>query len=657
MSNENRKWDSLFLGILDENSNKDMRINIANDSIKFPILIKSTTPGDFPMNIKEVNGFSDSLQNALFRDRNDISNIERYEDLKIFLRDYLLIFKVREEKHKEFEKYYYNAYDIELVKKESNDTSTTYCPIPIITTSLDDLKQPLQKLSNNEFIKHPHGVSYHEDDTPSFVILQKREIWTSSPPQNFTNNSKYYAVGPVENMIFSEEYGYKYNSLENKRYIEVETSYLADIYFDLASVVAFVPLNTEQSITRDIEDNGKNIQSSVERVKLEDQDENKFLKTFKDVALSRGLSYDMNDLINFHTAMKTQSFVILAGMSGTGKSQIVQCYHEALNKYAKGDELSSQKNESKLLFVPVRPFWQDDSDLLGYLDTLNGIYRPGESGLVDFIYESQQNRDECYIVCLDEMNLARVEYYFSQFLSILEREPAKRIISLYNEKLIGRVYNQNDYPSKLVLGENIFFVGTVNIDESTFQFSDKVLDRANVISLKLRPFNSLRNELRLKKEKTNQKSLPSEENLTLNDLRTFIKFKGMKKQNQENLLSSEELDLLWNIHSEINKVNPKLGVGYRIVNQIETYIMNIPTNNSLTREKALDLQVNQRVFTKLRGSDIQLKNLVGSMEDDEYKPGILYTILEKNNVLSEFEDSKKRLQTLAQELTEYGYAI
>src|SRR5699024_5029008 len=123
---------------------------------------------------------------------------------------------------------------------------------------------------------------------------------------------------------------------------------------------------------------------------------------FENTCKSKGLIYTKQDLYNFHTAMKTQGFVILAGMSGTGKSQLIQCYYEALYQ---------RQSDENLLFIPVSPSWQDDSDLLGYLDTLNSVYRPGDTGLADFILESNKKPNECFIVCLDEMNLARVEHY------------------------------------------------------------------------------------------------------------------------------------------------------------------------------------------------------------------------------------------------------
>ena len=144
------------------------------------------------------------------------------------------------------------------------------------------------------------------------------------------------------------------------------------------------------------------------------------------------------------------------------------------------------KNANKFLFIPVRPSWNDDADLIGFYDAIHKIYRPAETGLVDLLIEAslEDNKDKLYLICFDEMNLARVEHYFSQFLSILELSE-DRYLTLYSEKLAPEVYNRHEYSPRVPIGNNVFFVGTVNIDESSFQFSDKVLDRANVIRLKI----------------------------------------------------------------------------------------------------------------------------------------------------------------------------
>lgn len=135
--------------------------------------------------------------------------------------------------------------------------------------------------------------------------------------------------------------------------------------------------------------------------------ESAFLKHFEQVTKNENLFYDHNDLINFHTSMLSQGMVVLAGLSGTGKSQLVNAYAKAMGI------------EDNFCFVPVRPSWTDDSDMLGFADMMHNCFRPGDSGLVDKLIEAEKNPDQMYIVLFDEMNLAKVEQYFSQFLSVL----------------------------------------------------------------------------------------------------------------------------------------------------------------------------------------------------------------------------------------------
>lgn len=152
--------------------------------------------------------------------------------------------------------------------------------------------------------------------------------------------------------------------------------------------------------------------------------------------------------------------MILSGISGTGKSKLVRLFAEAIG--------------AEFTLIPVRPDWSDATELLGYKDLNQKSYL---GKLTQVIQNASENRDKPYIVCLDEMNLARVEYYFSDFLSLIEsrrREGGKIITDSFTQDL------DVTYKS---LPDNLYIVGTVNMDETTFQFSRKVLDRANTIEL------------------------------------------------------------------------------------------------------------------------------------------------------------------------------
>lgn len=651
--NKKEEWDSKFLGKLKDSS----KIILAKDntSIRYPIEVISNEPVNLPENASRyLTSFSDDLESLGFIDDVNLSEEERFNYLSEFLDVHYIMFKIKSKRNDD-ERTFFNAFDIEIVRRESTE-SKKFLGIPFIKTLSGNTQEILSKLFNNEYLSGNIAISKETDDYPSFVLIGEYNNKVSDNQHTENKIEKLFAFGPVEGIHHSEEFGFKFiTDKQNTFYREIQLADLGEYYLSKDRVM-FITWEKDDAIRDSLKLKGKTINMQSNKPKIEDINETEFLNVFQEVALSKKLSYKPSNLNNFHTAMKTQSFVILAGMSGTGKSKIVQCYHEALNKFATKSSKNFGTKKSKLLFVPVRPFWQDDSDLLGYLDSSQGIYRPGESGLVDFIKEANENLDECYIVCLDEMNLAKVEHYFSQFLSVLEREIKDRQINLYNDKLNGRIYNQNDYPSILTLSENLFFVGTVNIDESTHQFSDKVLDRANIITLDLCPFKEVRDSISShlvnKDKKENEEEIDNKE-----PLRTYIKLKSMKRKHNNDVLNSDEVDLLWNFNLEMQKVNMQLGVGYRIVEQIENYIANLPNSEYLNRSDAIDLQITQRILTKLRGSQGQLGSLIGKLEGENYIEGILYKLLNDYSSLSDFKLAKLKLESLAKELVEYGHTI
>ena len=124
------------------------------------------------------------------------------------------------------------------------------------------------------------------------------------------------------------------------------------------------------------------------------------IKQIKAYIASKGFSYNDGLIENFYLSLKSKPFVILAGTSGTGKTRLVRLFAEAIG--------------AAFETIPVRPDWSDSTDLFGHVD-LNGRFVPGK--ILDFLWQAQQDLGKPYILCLDEMNLARVEYYLSDFLS------------------------------------------------------------------------------------------------------------------------------------------------------------------------------------------------------------------------------------------------
>ena len=349
------------------------------------------------------------------------------------------------------------------------------------------------------------------------------------------------------------------------------------------------------------------------------------------------LFYNMKDFVNIHTALKCNSLVILSGLSGTGKSAIVDIYAKALGINTN----ANNPDENRLLFIPVRPSWNDDSDLLGYVDLVHMVYRASDSGFVDFLVRAQkdENKNKIFIVCFDEMNLARVEHYFSKFLSLLEQPVKNRELQLYDKQYSGRLYNSADYPCKITIGDNVKFVGTVNVDESTYHFSDKVLDRANVIQLDVLNYAK-------EWEKKKYGSLVNA-NWSMDDYNSII-------------ITSSDQDmgrvhqLLWDIHTLLHSVSSKYGVGPRIVKNIDMYLWNLPKSNigEFTFAIGIDLQIAQRVLTKVRGPENQL----GEILSDKSSRNI-YQVFDEYQDLSEFKLCREIVVQKQRELESYGYCI
>lgn len=180
---------------------------------------------------------------------------------------------------------------------------------------------------------------------------------------------------------------------------------------------------------------------------------------------AQGFTFEPWQLATYVSAVRTKPFVILAGISGTGKTKLPRLVAEATDAVCET--------------VPVRPDWHDSSELLGYI-ALDGTFQPGH--LLRFARQAMDNPDRQYFFVLDEMNIARVEYYLAEVLSKIEErvQNAEGDIetSPFFPHLTGDLGKEW---TNVFLPGNLCIVGSVNMDETTFGFSKKVLDRAFVI--------------------------------------------------------------------------------------------------------------------------------------------------------------------------------
>lgn len=267
------------------------------------------------------------------------------------------------------------------------------------------------------------------------------------------------------------------------------------------------------------------------------------------------------------------------------------------------------------------------------------VYRASDSGFVDFLVRAQKDENKLFIVCFDEMNLARVEHYFSQFLSLLERPTNQRELQLYDKQYSGRLYNSKEYPNRIKIGDNVKFIGTVNIDESTYHFSDKVLDRANVIRLDVLNYSRAW-------EKKKYGSLVNI-NWSMDDYRAITIMNS-----DEDMLRVHQL--LWDIHILLHEGNTKYGIGPRIVKNIDMYLWNLPKSNigNFSFSDGIDLQIAQRVLTKVRGPENQLGEILSNKNERN-----INRIFDEYKELSDFQVCREIVLQKQKELESYGYCI
>ena len=298
----------------------------------------------------------------------------------------------------------------------------------------------------------------------------------------------------------------------------------------------------------------------------------------------------------FHTSMKCNDIsplTVLAGISGTGKSELPKCYAEGMGIH--------------FTMLAVQPRWDSPQDLLGFYNYMENKYKPTElaRAMVRFDMfnreqwgeippECDDRSDRMLLVLLDEMNLARVEYYFSEFLSKLE---TRRGVNIYDD--MDRVKSEIELeltgraPLRIFPGRNILFTGTMNEDESTQTLSDKVLDRANILRFGKPKSSDISAQIR-----NSTLRPPREEGMTYARWNTWCtEAKGIKVDRT----ISEWIDELNCIMAELQKP-----FGHRVAQAIAAYVVNYPKGiaHGKEQEMAFADQIEQRIMPKLRGIDL-----------------------------------------------------
>ena len=289
------------------------------------------------------------------------------------------------------------------------------------------------------------------------------------------------------------------------------------------------------------------------------------LEKIYDSVQQNGMTIDRRTLRRYHVSLQTRGFVILSGVSGTGKTWLTRLYADAVR--------------AERLLVPVAPNWTSNEDLLGYYNPVEDEYhhtkvsrflQQAETAYEKAVSEGRSPRP--YHLVLDEMNLARVEYYFAKFLSAMEERQRgnEATLTLHPE-------TSETAALEVDLPPNLSFIGTVNIDETTHAFADKVYDRAQLIEMQAP-------EERLRKHAGD----------------------------------APYADLLLDVWKDIGGVSP---FAFRVLDEVAEYV-DIATDHGAPWEEALDEQLLQKVLPKLKGTEPAvgdaLQGLLETIDEETY---------------------------------------
>lgn len=293
------------------------------------------------------------------------------------------------------------------------------------------------------------------------------------------------------------------------------------------------------------------------------------------------LYYDKNIIEMFLRALQTNTLVILSGPSGTGKSSLINAFAHALQ-------------ESKASIIPVQSSWTDKQDLLGYFNTVEKRYVP--TPFLEAVLAARES-EGLHLICLDEMNLSHIEYYFAELLSAREqdgrvdlyphryRKEAIDIIeefntlespSRYDKELYRNAIELMNYPAQLDIPKNVRFVGTINMDHTVKPLSPKVIDRSFIVELSYQ-----------------YPTLEKRVELEANSISGKIEFDLSKFSDEQFLLEEIMNDTRWlvNLSDKLNII-PDAKINSRSEKQIAKYLQVVPvltedTLNQLIQSKIL----------------------------------------------------------------------
>ncbi|SDH68117.1 McrB family protein [Myroides phaeus] len=313
------------------------------------------------------------------------------------------------------------------------------------------------------------------------------------------------------------------------------------------------------------------------------------IKAFSESLNNANLSFSEILITRFVTSLITKPFVLLNGLSGSGKTKLAQSFVQWICQ-----------DNSQYKIIPVGADWTNREPLLGYpngLDPEN--YITPDNGALQLMLDAQSNPELPYFMILDEMNLSHVERYFADFLSVMESNDS---IKLYtgNKRKDSRGYF---IPERISWPENLFIIGTVNIDETTYMFSPKVLDRANVIEFRIEE-----KELRSYFENIKSIDLTQLEYKGISTSKGFLSMCKLVTKSTDKVVQEE----LVKFFIELSKVGSEFG--YRTANEALTLIQQLgKLDSTMELNQRIDIAIMQKLLPKLHGSRSKIVKVLDAL--------------------------------------------
>ena len=389
-------------------------------------------------------------------------------------------------------------------------------------------------------------------------------------------------------------------------------------------------------------------------VDLRQQDFN--LSSFKTACETAGLIYSEKLLARFTASLATKPFVLLTGLSGSGKTKLAQAFAQWICE-----------SKNQYCIVPVGADWINREPLLGYVNALdNREYVLPENGALELIIKANDDKEKPYFLVLDEMNLSHVERYFADFLSVMESKDKIKLHSA--EKNLNNNADKDfvdaiEVSSKLAWPKNLFVIGTVNIDETTYMFSPKVLDRANVIEFRITA-NELKDYFKLSDKELDMDML-FEDNTDVGRGakygRSFVKIANNGGAIKDATELNDELEKFFKKLQEIGAE-----FGYRSASEIQTLFKMLDeidiSYSSRTNDK-IDIAIMQKLLPKLHGSRSKLVDVLSVLasfcyDKKEFSDGELKEIFKQPNKFDakiKYPISLEKINRMYQNVIDNGF--